>query len=527
MRNTADLVVSVGGGKGGVGKSLVATNLAVAIAQRGRRVALVDGDLGSPNLHTLLGVDRLPRTIDALLDREIGSLNEAQLPTGVPGLTLVAGSPAHPGAANLSHSQKQKLLRHVHALDAEIVIVDIGAGTSFNTIDLFNAADLRLLVTSPDLTAIQNAYAFLKGAVHRALRQLTQTPEQQELVESEGQAQETARLTGLLKRVRAKAPVLADAIELQLTATGAFLVANQCSESAHHNVPHALARMVHDFLSVDVPVLGCIASSRRIHDSVNRRRPWMLDGASEASAAVLREAAARLLDMNVQALRLARREAEALAESASGRADEKERTGLSHELSRLSRRAVRCRVLLPVTLRSENESATGHVVEISRCGARVSAARPLRSGERWTLRFANLDGAPEVDVIVRNLRPKNGTAGVEFVSSAPLPSSLERAVSKAERASTTPPGGAVEREAPSSSSTSASSANSSSPSSAGAEFSRRPAAGGTSASESAGVLADAGRPTGPSAAELGAQQQSSAQTLGELPPHAPTGGWRS
>jgi flagellar biosynthesis protein FlhG len=139
------LSVAIGGGKGGVGKSVVALNLALSIAKLGARVIVVDADLGSANLHTMLGIDRPGLTLQALLDGRVKDLSEVVLPTGYANLQLVPGSVAVPGAANLHHGRKQKLLRQLEQLDCEIVVIDCGAGIHFNTVDLFTAADMQLL----------------------------------------------------------------------------------------------------------------------------------------------------------------------------------------------------------------------------------------------------------------------------------------------------------------------------------------------------------------------------------------------
>jgi len=81
-------VVSVGGGKGGVGKSVVAANLAVAMAQRGARVVLVDADLGAANQHTLFGIARPGPGVEAFLDGSLAELAQAEVESGVPGLRL-------------------------------------------------------------------------------------------------------------------------------------------------------------------------------------------------------------------------------------------------------------------------------------------------------------------------------------------------------------------------------------------------------------------------------------------------------
>ncbi|MFZ5442594.1 MAG: P-loop NTPase [Myxococcota bacterium] len=423
MKPAPGRIISVGGGKGGVGKSLVACNLAVACAQHGRSVVLVDADLGAPNLHTLLGVERMPRTLDSLFDHQIESLAEARLPTLIPGLELIAGSPAHPGAANIPHAQKLKLLRHIASLEADVVMVDVGAGTSFNALDVFNVADLRLVVTTPQLTAIQNAYAFLKGAVHRLVRQLSPGPEQLEWL-SDGQVADTARMKGLLARVHAQSPAFAEAIELLLGSMGVFLVGNQAADATEANVTLSVSRMIADFLSVDARVLGTLRTSRRAHESVNLRRPWLLDPMREPSMLTCHSIAEQLLQVNVAQLRKARGEAEVLA----GRASDDVR---AEETGAQGRKHPRLPIELPVTLASGTVSIEGQTLDLSHGGALISTPDPLPPATRWRLCFTSLRGAPSVDVLVRRVRAGKALAGVEFATTSPLPPSLLEVLSNA------------------------------------------------------------------------------------------------
>jgi flagellar biosynthesis protein FlhG len=122
----------VGGGKGGVGKSLVLSSLACAIAASGRRCTVIDADLGGANLHTLLGVAPPRRTLSHFLSGEVSSLAELMVPTSVPNLSLVSANRALLDMANPRHCQKEKLLRHVRRLDVDEVLLDLGGGSAFN-----------------------------------------------------------------------------------------------------------------------------------------------------------------------------------------------------------------------------------------------------------------------------------------------------------------------------------------------------------------------------------------------------------
>jgi MinD-like ATPase involved in chromosome partitioning or flagellar assembly len=167
---------AVAGGKGGVGKSVVAANLSLAVAQYGLRCLLVDADLGGGNQHTLFGERAPTQALDAFITGEVSSLASVLKPSRYPGLTLAFTRCDAAGAANPKHSQKQKLIRNLQKADFDVVVLDLGAGTSFNTLDLFLAARVHLVVTTPEPTAVQNAYGFIKCAAQRNRERDEHTP---------------------------------------------------------------------------------------------------------------------------------------------------------------------------------------------------------------------------------------------------------------------------------------------------------------------------------------------------------------
>ncbi|HEX8435873.1 P-loop NTPase, partial [Archangium sp.] len=165
-------IIAVGGGKGGIGKSLVSANLGVALASRGQRVLLVDADLGGANLHTCLGVGQPTATLSDFMLRPKARLEDVIVPTGVPNLSLIAGALDVLDAANIKYAQKQRLLRGLQTQSVDYLILDLGAGSSFNTLDFFIIADHCVLVLLPEPTSVENAYRFIKAAFYRRLQQV-------------------------------------------------------------------------------------------------------------------------------------------------------------------------------------------------------------------------------------------------------------------------------------------------------------------------------------------------------------------
>ena len=151
-KTRARRIIAVGGGKGGIGKSLVSANLGIALAQAGSSVVLVDADLGGANLHSCLGVAQPQVSLSDFVDRRVAKLEDAAVATGIDRLRLISGARDVLDAANPRHAEKQKLLRHIRALDVDYVVVDLGAGTGFNVLDFFLLADTGIVVLLPEPT---------------------------------------------------------------------------------------------------------------------------------------------------------------------------------------------------------------------------------------------------------------------------------------------------------------------------------------------------------------------------------------
>lgn len=163
------LIVPIGSGKGGVGKSLLAANLSIALAEAGRKVVLVDLDLGASNAHTMLGLRGVSRGIGTFLSASRASFEDIVVPTEYEGLSFVPGDAEMPGTANLKPAQKKRLVRCLEELPADVMVLDLGPGAGSNALDFFLLASGGIVVTTPVLTSLLNAYLFLKNVVFRAL----------------------------------------------------------------------------------------------------------------------------------------------------------------------------------------------------------------------------------------------------------------------------------------------------------------------------------------------------------------------
>jgi flagellar biosynthesis protein FlhG len=294
-------IVAIAGGKGGVGKSTIAANLALAIGRLGQRVTLVDADLGAANLHTMLGVTRPQVGLADFFDDKI-DLAEASVGVAVPTVALIAGT-SRPGAANLSAVDKARLLRGIARLDTDCVVIDIGAGTSFNVVDLVAVADIKLFVVTPQLPSIHNAYALLKACIHRVIRKLATDDTGQALVDSALGHETKARSVGQLVDVlRPLDGVLAARIEDELARFGVGLVGNQLAGDGDLSVLHRIATMMHEQLRVSAPVFAAIRRAPGLGGGLKAGVGTIVER-SDPAHAMFRALAARILEIDLKQLR--------------------------------------------------------------------------------------------------------------------------------------------------------------------------------------------------------------------------------
>jgi flagellar biosynthesis protein FlhG len=158
---------AIGGGKGGVGKSVLSVLLSYWLARTGKRTVIVDFDLGGANLHSLMGVRSPSKTLYDFVKKKYTVLEDICINTPLENLRLISGASEVLSLANPHFSQKVKLINHLSKMDTDYVLLDLGAGTSFNVLDFFLAAHKKIVVLTPEPTAIQNAYMFVRNAVYR------------------------------------------------------------------------------------------------------------------------------------------------------------------------------------------------------------------------------------------------------------------------------------------------------------------------------------------------------------------------
>lgn len=154
-------IITVSSGKGGVGKTNFAVNLAIGYAKLGKKVIVMDADLGLANVNVILGV--IPKYNLYHVIKNKKPLKEIVLDTPY-GIKIIAGASGFSQLANLTDEQRENFINSLSELEfADIIIIDTGAGVSNNVLSFILAADETIIITTPETTAITDAYGIIKS----------------------------------------------------------------------------------------------------------------------------------------------------------------------------------------------------------------------------------------------------------------------------------------------------------------------------------------------------------------------------
>jgi flagellar biosynthesis protein FlhG len=133
---------------------------------------LIDLDLGASNLHTLLGMNSPKIGLNSFLNKTVKNLENAAVPTMIPNLFLISSFHCYMEIANLFYAQKLKIIDAIKQLPFDYVLLDLGPGTNFNTLDFFLTSKEGILICTPEPTSIENSFRFIKTIYFRKLKQM-------------------------------------------------------------------------------------------------------------------------------------------------------------------------------------------------------------------------------------------------------------------------------------------------------------------------------------------------------------------
>lgn len=261
---------ALGGGKGGTGKSFISSGLGYHLARTGKETVLIDADFGAPNLHTFFGLTNTSHDLGDFLSSKISSIQEIAEPLILPNLKLVKGPESLLFTANLNYYKKLKFLRQVNKLKCDHVILDLGTGTSLNTLDFFLTADPGLVILTPEATAIENGIIFLKSCAVRALKLYLEHFEQAELLQRlEIYIKDNSKtFYGFFKSLAEENSRFGYTLYLALKKFRPCLIMNKVRNDRDEQLGQSLVDGLRKFLLIDVRYLGSVPYDDRVSDSL-------------------------------------------------------------------------------------------------------------------------------------------------------------------------------------------------------------------------------------------------------------------
>lgn len=251
-------IIPVASGKGGVGKSLLSANLAVALGQAGKKVILADLDLGASNLHLAIGAN--PKTGIGTFLTGSSTFEEIITPTDYENVSFIAGDSEIPGLSTLKVAQKNALIRKFHSLKADYLIIDLGAGTHLTILDLFLLSPQGIVVTAPTVTATLNGYLFLKNIVFRLMsatfKKGSKAAEYINKLRTDSTSLQRLYIPKLIEAIEKIDPENAAQLKTRLSQFRPRLIMNMIDQPKDADKAQKIRRSCQQYLGLDVESLG-------------------------------------------------------------------------------------------------------------------------------------------------------------------------------------------------------------------------------------------------------------------------------
>ncbi len=275
-------LISVASGKGGVGKSVVSANLALALAKSGRHVILADLDVGGADAHIMFGELNPAVTLTDFLNKRVNRLDDVAIPVTIhSNLRLIAGTGETLATANMAYARKKRLMKQFRQLDTDIVVIDIGAGTNLHALDFFLMADIHLAVATPEPTSVLDLYRFIKlAAIRRVLACFLARSPLSEVLSNRDftSVEEVMEVAGGATDAGGR-----DVAAAALHSFRPGLIVNRASDSSQVNVLY-LRKILHQYVGGDLTLLGEIPDDPAVSQAVRKFLP-VIEAAPESLAA--------------------------------------------------------------------------------------------------------------------------------------------------------------------------------------------------------------------------------------------------
>lgn len=270
-------IIAVASGKGGVGKSFFSANLAMSMKKLDDAILLVDGDLGGANLHSFVGLKAQGKGIYNFL-KENFRIEDVILETPAQ-VDFIGGSSDVLGMAHINNFEKLKILNHLKRANYKYVVMDLGAGTSYNMIDFFNFSDKKVLIMNSEPTSIENSYGFLKISLYRKIERHLFKDQRLENICSKlrSRSMNYQRVDDILEELdRIDRKISEDVLEI-VSEYKVGLVLNMLKFKKELNIFYGFENVSKKYLRISVEKLGFLPYDLYVSESLKKLEPYYLN----------------------------------------------------------------------------------------------------------------------------------------------------------------------------------------------------------------------------------------------------------
>lgn len=275
------IIIPIASGKGGVGKTILTANLGLTLSRMKKVTVIVDLDLGGSNLHTCLGIKNSYMGLGGYITNRQGNKLESYLvKTPYDRLFLIPGDSLIPGSTNVNHFTKVKLMKELKNIEADYVLLDLGAGTTNLTTDFFLMSHSNIIVTIPEITAILNAYSFLKNAIYRLL--ILSFPkfskERKYVTDTLTQKIEGSELN-FIKLIEGIKSISTDSYKKAISTINMFIpkiIINKGKNVQSVKIASNLKKISKENLNIDIEYIGYVPEFPEVSLSILQRKPALL-----------------------------------------------------------------------------------------------------------------------------------------------------------------------------------------------------------------------------------------------------------
>jgi len=294
-------ITAIAGPKGGVGKSTISANLAIALSRLGKRVIAVDLDLGASNLHAIFGMRDSKYSLDDFIQNRVNNLTDIILDTEIDNVGIICGGDV-PGIANMPYQKMMKLIRHLSKLDCTLAILDLAPGSSHNVVDFSIIAQETLLVTTAEMLSLLNVYSLIKTVVFRRLNLFFKHKRCSELLELLERAKDPDNhpnlksMEGFFREARDINSDVTDSAKEILSGFKPFLVVNRVRTKKDANAGGVIQNIMKQYLSIESAVIMTIREDNAVGNAIARMKPIMVEAPDSPFCRDIEEIASRLCE---------------------------------------------------------------------------------------------------------------------------------------------------------------------------------------------------------------------------------------